>query len=68
MKNLKKIVLGAVVALTLTGAQAAQALTLNGAGSTFDNPIFQKWFYEYNQKFGVQVNYQIGRASCRERV
>lgn len=58
MKSFKKILTGALVVAAVVGAGAAQALTLNGAGSTFDNPMFQKWFYEYNNKFGIQVNYQ----------
>lgn len=33
--------------------------TLNGAGATFPNPIYQKWFSEYhNLHSDVQVNYQ----------
>jgi len=35
---------------------AAQSLT--GAGATFPNPIYQKWFSEFNKKTGVQINYQ----------
>ena len=35
---------------------AAQSLT--GAGATFPNPIYTKWFDAYNQKTGVQINYQ----------
>jgi phosphate transport system substrate-binding protein len=35
---------------------AAQALT--GAGATFPNPIYSKWFDAYNKKTGVQINYQ----------
>jgi len=31
---------------------------LTGAGSTFDYPIFSKWFDVYNKMTGVQVNYQ----------
>ena len=58
MKSLKKIMMGALVVGAFAGAGVAQALTLNGAGSTFDNPMFQKWFYEYNKQFGIQVNYQ----------
>ena len=58
MKYLKKIMLGAVAALTLTGAQAVQALTVNGAGATFPYPIYSKWFYEYNKSTGIQINYQ----------
>jgi phosphate transport system substrate-binding protein len=32
--------------------------TLLGAGSTFIYPLFSKLFSEYNQKTGVEVNYQ----------
>ena len=35
---------------------AGSALT--GAGATFPNPIYGKWFSEYNKKTGVQINYQ----------
>jgi phosphate transport system substrate-binding protein len=42
----------------LVGAAAAQT-TLNGAGATFPNPIYQKWFSEYQKAHpGVQINYQ----------
>jgi phosphate transport system substrate-binding protein len=38
---------------------AASAQSLNGAGATFPNPIYQKWFTEYsNAHKGVQINYQ----------
>ena len=41
------------------GASAASAQSLNGAGATFPNPIYQKWFSEYhNLHSGVQINYQ----------
>src|SRR3954471_14343114 len=53
-RALKALVLGA--GLLFTGR--AQALTLNGAGSTFIYPLASKWFYEYSQKTGVQINYQ----------
>jgi len=37
----------------------AQAQRLTGAGSTFDYPIFSKWFAEYGAAHpGVQINYQ----------
>ena len=33
--------------------------SLVGAGSTFDKPLFDKAFYDYNQKYGqVTINYQ----------
>src|SRR5512146_1212560 len=38
---------------------ALAATTLNGAGATFPNPIYQKWFSEYHKLHGdVQINYQ----------
>src|SRR5215218_7764365 len=43
--------------LALTAAPAA-AQTLTGAGATFPNPIYTKWFDAYNKKTGVQINYQ----------
>jgi phosphate transport system substrate-binding protein len=41
-------------------ASCALAQTkLNGAGATFPNPIYQKWFSEYhNQHSDVEINYQ----------
>jgi phosphate transport system substrate-binding protein len=36
-----------------------QTTQLNGAGATFPNPIYQKWFSEYNKLHPeVQINYQ----------
>src|SRR6202034_2028975 len=33
--------------------------TLNGAGATFPNPIYSKWFSEYHKLHSdVQINYQ----------
>lgn len=34
------------------------ATALTGAGATFPNPIYTKWFDEYARKTGVQINYQ----------
>jgi phosphate transport system substrate-binding protein len=37
----------------------ASAQSLNGAGATFPNPIYQKWFTEFSTAHhGVQINYQ----------
>jgi phosphate transport system substrate-binding protein len=37
----------------------ASAQWLNGAGATFPNPIYQKWFTEYSATHpGVRINYQ----------
>jgi phosphate transport system substrate-binding protein len=43
--------------VALAGAPAA-AQNLTGAGATFPNPIYTKWFDAYNKKTGVQINYQ----------
>src|SRR5262245_49838818 len=33
--------------------------SINGAGATFPNPIYSKWFSEYHKKFpDIQINYQ----------
>jgi phosphate transport system substrate-binding protein len=46
----------AAAAITLAAPAAGQGLT--GAGATFPNPIYTKWFDAYNKKTGVQINYQ----------
>jgi phosphate transport system substrate-binding protein len=52
----KKIVPGA------TGKPAGEAssggATLTGAGATFPNPIYTKWFDAYARQTGVRINYQ----------
>jgi len=38
---------------------ASQTLKINGAGATFPNPIYSKWFSEYNKLHpDIQINYQ----------
>jgi len=39
-------------------ATSAGAADLTGAGATFPNPIYSKWFYDYAQQTGVKINYQ----------
>jgi phosphate transport system substrate-binding protein len=52
----KTLVAVVLFAFALSTAQAQQ---LTGAGSTFDYPIFSKWFSEYSAAHpGVEVNYQ----------
>jgi len=37
----------------------AQKIQINGAGATFPNPIYSKWFSEYNKMHpNVEINYQ----------
>jgi phosphate transport system substrate-binding protein len=42
--------------LAVAAPVAAQSLT--GAGATFPNPIYTKWFDAYNKKTGIKINYQ----------
>jgi len=54
---MRKIVLLLVCALL--ALPAIGQTTLNGAGATFPNPIYSKWFSEYhNAHSDVQINYQ----------
>ena len=48
----------AAIAGVQTKASAQDDKTLLGAGSSFINPLFSKIFADYNQKTGIQVNYQ----------
>jgi len=45
-------------AISIGGALAGEAATLNGAGGTFPAPLYQKWFDEYVKVTNIQVNYQ----------
>jgi len=54
MRRLMLLLLCAFIALPL----AAQT-TLNGAGATFPNPMYSKWFSEYHKLHpDIQINYQ----------
>jgi phosphate transport system substrate-binding protein len=65
-KNWTRRAFGALAALAALTAcasplmvQTAQALTLSGAGATFPQPLYEKWFFEYNKKFpDIKINYQ----------
>jgi len=48
----------AIAGILLAGATAVSAQALNGAGATFPYPIYGKWFEEYRQKTGIEINYQ----------
>jgi phosphate transport system substrate-binding protein len=50
------LIIGAVGIHTKVSAQDDK--TILGAGSSFINPLFSKIFADYNQKTGIQVNYQ----------
>jgi phosphate transport system substrate-binding protein len=45
--------------LALGAGVAAQTIQINGAGATFPNPIYSKWFSEYNKvRPNIRINYQ----------
>ena len=48
----------AMGALALTATTPAIAGDLNGAGASFPAPIYQRWFKDYADTTGAQVNYQ----------
>src|SRR6202163_4187122 len=57
MKRLAPLFL-AVLALVAIGVAKA-ALSINGAGATFPNPIYSKWFDDYHKKNpDIEINYQ----------
>jgi phosphate transport system substrate-binding protein len=53
----RSLVLTAVLSTLASAGLVAQA-TLNGAGATFPNPIYTKWFDAFNKAKHVQINYQ----------
>src|SRR5438874_12917339 len=59
MKTTKAFCAAVAVASVLGASVAAQNVQINGAGATFPNPIYQKWFDEYHKLHAnVQINYQ----------
>lgn len=57
---MKRILLAAAMVAGLLGVtNVATAQNLTGAGATFPNPIYSRWFAEYAQQHpGVHINYQ----------
>jgi phosphate transport system substrate-binding protein len=57
---MKRVLLAAAALLaTVALPAAAQTVQINGAGATFPNPIYTKWFSEYNKLHpNVAINYQ----------
>jgi len=48
-----------LLAIGLLTASCSAETNLNGAGATFPNPIYSKWFSEYHKAHSdVQINYQ----------
>lgn len=53
-RSFAALALGAMMLAPVAGAQTA----LTGAGATFPNPIYSKWFDAYAKASGVKINYQ----------
>src|SRR4026209_207438 len=60
MNAISKLTIAAGMASILAvGAAAQKNVQINGAGATFPNPIYSKWFDEYNKLHpDVRINYQ----------
>jgi phosphate transport system substrate-binding protein len=56
LSRIRMLALGLTAVLGACKPAPSQELT--GAGSTFVNPIFQKWFSVYAGQTGVKINYQ----------
>jgi phosphate transport system substrate-binding protein len=52
------IVNAALVATLTVGAASAQQISITAGGATFPNPIYSKWFNDYQKKSNVAINYQ----------
>src|SRR5215470_5998481 len=53
-----RIAMALALAAAMIGSAVAET-NLNGAGATFPNPIYQKWFSEYNKVHpDIKINYQ----------
>ncbi|MFN0179940.1 MAG: phosphate ABC transporter substrate-binding protein PstS [Gemmatimonadales bacterium] len=53
-----RVLLNALVLGGMTASACLAQANLNGAGATFPNPIYTKWFDAYAKKTGVKINYQ----------
>src|SRR5712664_2057742 len=69
MTKQNRLVAGSILALGLIACnlsstspatvKAAGTILINGAGATFPNPIYAKWFSEYHKLHPeVEINYQ----------
>lgn len=69
--NLKSVLLGTIAGTALLSSSSAPAqLLINGAGATFPNPLYSKWFDEYTRvDSSVRFNYQsIGSGGGQKQI
>ena len=59
MKTIRVLAATAACSALMAAGMAAQKVQITGAGATFPNPIYSKWFSEYNKLHpDVEINYQ----------
>src|SRR5947208_3636621 len=59
MKTIRILVATAACSVLMAAGVAAQKVQIVGGGATFPNPIYSKWFSEYNKLHpDVEINYQ----------
>ena len=59
MKLVRAALYSLAAVVCLAGVLSAQNVQINGAGATFPNPIYSKWFDEYHKLHPeAQINYQ----------
>ncbi len=70
MKHRPIFALAALALSAVFQSNAHAQITLNGAGATFPNPIYTKWFSEYQKVDpSVQFNYQaIGSGGGQKQI
>ena len=56
VRTLRQAAIGTLAILTIAGS--AHAVDVTGAGSSFVNPVLQKWAEAYKAKTGTALNYQ----------
>jgi phosphate transport system substrate-binding protein len=50
--------LAVLLALVVAATPAAAQVRLTGAGATFPDPVYQRWFEHYGKRHEVRINYQ----------
>lgn len=68
--NRYRVLRSGALFLLVSMTPIAVARTLNGAGGTFPEPIYEKWFADYRKANpGVKINYQaIGSGAGIQKI
>ena len=70
MKATRMLAAASACLVVLGAGLTAQTVRINGAGATFPNPIYSKWFDEYGKLHpNVEINYQsVGSGAGIQQV